>query len=156
MRGEKRQGHTRADHAEGSPPHARGKAGTKHAKREIVGITPACAGKSAVPQWFPCSARDHPRMRGEKARKSFKSCLMMGSPPHARGKDHEIHQAAIVRGITPACAGKSSMCLGGKSCVWDHPRMRGEKTIYRSASPALWGSPPHARGKELQSWINGS
>ena len=32
----------------------------------IVGITPACAGKSFWVMAFAVTSRDHPRMRGEK------------------------------------------------------------------------------------------
>ena len=48
--------------------------------------------------------------------------------------------------ITPACAGISFHGWELPSMAWDHPRMRGDKSIkLLDALPRL-GSPPHARG----------
>ena len=67
MRGEK----SLVNHAEiarrGSPPHARGKAGMDGVQGDIVGITPACAGKSLIRTLPGLQHEDHPRMRGEKS-----------------------------------------------------------------------------------------
>ena len=49
--------------------------------------------------------------------------------------------------ITPAYAGKSN----GFQCVfdvfWDHPRLCGEKSYFRTIEPIPQGSPPPMRGK---------
>ena len=50
----------------GSPPLARGKGYTPLSVRQEVGITPACAGKSASLRGSGPPPRDHPRLRGEK------------------------------------------------------------------------------------------
>ena len=45
MRGEKQSAWLRSIQAEGSPPHARGKALLRGLRQDVQGITPACAGK---------------------------------------------------------------------------------------------------------------
>ena len=49
----------------GSPPHARGTLDKMRARRQALGITPACAGNTHYPILPSCSFQDHPRMRGE-------------------------------------------------------------------------------------------
>ena len=70
----------------GSPPHVRGKACSACFHLRNLGITPACAGKSAAAQIFRHLYRDHPRMCGEKQFKGLKQNQQQGSPPHVRGK----------------------------------------------------------------------
>ena len=70
----------------GSPPHVRG--------RDIVvvlilmhlGITPACAGKRLELHMEQLGQWDHPRMCGEEHPHSFAQLLLLGSPPHVRGR----------------------------------------------------------------------
>ena len=64
-----------------------------------------------------------------------------------RGK--EVGQGAVERrdGITPACAGKSTQYFPACSCIWDHPRVCGEKCLIASHTFSKWGSPPRVRGK---------
>ena len=50
----------------GSPPRGRGKVRTRKCAASQHGITPAWAGKRAGQCWGLCSARDHPRVGGEK------------------------------------------------------------------------------------------
>ena len=133
----------------GSPPHTRGKGVRISASCSSNGITPAHAGKrdpglGTAPaawdhprtrgeKWTQTSARgtaqrDHPRTRGEKAHYFLPPFLVVGSPPHTRGKVHdELH-------------------VGGQ--IGDHPRTRGEKygDPIRYGRPL--GSPPHTRGKD--------
>ena len=64
-----------------------------------------------------------------------------------RGKAH-FKQALLEHlGITPACAGKSTVVAVVVEDNKDHPRMCGEKPI--RAYVKIWneGSPPHVRGK---------
>ena len=49
----------------GSSPHARGTRFADSRRFGIHGIIPACAGNTRSRNWLTCSARDHPRMRGE-------------------------------------------------------------------------------------------
>ena len=91
----------------GSPPRVRGKLLTSAFGWLIVGITPACAGKTCQVWLMPAAHRDHPRVCGENgtfARQSNVSELdhprvcgenpypkdlerySTGSPPRVRGK----------------------------------------------------------------------
>ncbi len=54
---------------QGSPPHARGKAGILTTAGQQLRITPACAGKREARARRRSRAGDHPRMRGEKTKK---------------------------------------------------------------------------------------
>ena len=111
MRGEKILEQRDKTHKEGSPPHARGKASHFVAVHRNLRITPACAGKSD-PFFQTCvPGGDHPRMRGEKHGSSGKTCLDLGSPPHARGKVVNQESSNSYHGITPACAGKREFDL---------------------------------------------
>ena len=51
----------------GSPPRMRGKEGVALLSGQIVGITPAYAGKRAAANFHLGTTRDHPRVCGEKA-----------------------------------------------------------------------------------------
>ena len=53
----------------GSPPPVRGKDTERSAEAVTIGITPACAGKSSTSLCNFPSARDHPRLCGEKTKK---------------------------------------------------------------------------------------
>ena len=55
-----------ASHNLGSPPHVRGKETAVKGVIPLNGITPACAGKSIVPDTAVVCHQDHPRMCGEK------------------------------------------------------------------------------------------
>ena len=65
-----------------------------------------------------------------------------------RGKGERIRSGTLAQGITPACAGKSSLRWAAIQTHGDHPRVCGEKLehcgLYRSAL----GSPPRVRGKD--------
>ncbi len=52
-----------------------------------------------------------------------------------------------VRGIIPACAGKSGNVDQGLNKGEDHPRVRGEKALSKYADVKTLGSSPRARGK---------
>ena len=111
----------------GSPPHVRGKAGVALLSGQIVGITPACAGKSCVVSGRTSQSWDHPRMCGEKTLGGMESHPARGSPPHVRGKVKQLCVLIALRGITPACAGKRSCAPHMDVSPRDHPRMCGEK-----------------------------
>ena len=91
--------------------------------------------------------RSLPRMCGEKPIPIRAPNRASGSPPHVRGKDHFVVQGSRVRGITPACAGKSSSRAASILASRDHPRMCGEKPQTLSLERGIDGSPPHVRGK---------
>ena len=91
--------------------------------------------------------RDHPRVCGEKLRKTAVSVRELGSPPRMRGKEEEGELSARKDRITPAYAGKSYTRTCYAYNVRDHPRVCGEKVGmgYRGKAPV--GSPPRMRGK---------
>ena len=111
----------------GSPPHTRGKVRHLSHIPQLVGITPAHAGKS--PWTAPKRQRngDHPRTRGEKAMGIMVEEIKLGSPPHTRGKVGKHLHNPGGQGITPAHAGKSQLSESGFGTTQ--------------------GSPPHTRGK---------
>ena len=131
----------------GSPPHVRGKAGGAAVCERELGITPACAGKSAaIPVTRRCG-RDHPCVCGEKFISGIWLKCLSGSPPRMRGKVLQLVIGHAVEGITPAYAGKRHGWAKAKTTKRDHPRVCGEKT---STFCGLWfsgGSPPRMRGK---------
>ena len=131
----------------GSPPHTRGKVRHLSHIPQLVGITPAHAGKS--PWTAPKRQRngDHPRTRGEKHFLGVSQCHNQGSPPHTRGKAVKSDIPVSLVGITPAHAGKSNFFAAPCLCGGDHPRTRGEKSLSASQRIRKPGSPPHTRGK---------
>ena len=97
--------HTRTISA-GSPPHVRGKVVGCVKLCLVLGITPACAGKSRQEKFSKLPGEDHPRMCGEKHHLVNDIGHIGGSPPHVRGKDAVKRHRSGCIGITPACAGK--------------------------------------------------
>ena len=93
----------------GSPPPVRGKDALPRPLPQKQGITPAYAGKRKMREWIPSACRDHPRVCGEKLPSMSYSVVRFGSLPHMRGKEPSISRPAPASGITPACAGKSSI-----------------------------------------------
>ena len=113
----------------GSPPRMRGKEPVILGVFVIQGITPAHAGKRRSDWIIRSTYWDHPRVCGEKPERFFfipkqlgsprvcgeklaakaGSINGMGSPPRMRGKCnfHVVTHTKV--GITPACAGKSSI-----------------------------------------------
>lgn len=51
-------------------------------------VSPAYAGKSSRPDRPSTGLLDHPRMCGEKYLRHAVFVLLLGSPPHVRGKDY--------------------------------------------------------------------
>ena len=84
--GEKEKGRALTHYALGSPPRGRGKECTGDTCKPNTRITPAWAGKSAVPVVIFSIAWDHPRVGGEKW-SAVRVCRHgWGSPPRGRGK----------------------------------------------------------------------
>ena len=132
---------------EGSPPRVRGKAVSFDPPQSFRGITPACAGKSCKASKQRPSTRDHPRVCGEKISNAQTESMQEGSPPRVRGKVAQAVPETYRYGITPACAGKSTLPLALPARRCDHPRVCGEKQAAHSTWSAAPGSPPRVRGK---------
>ena len=75
-----------------------------------------------------------------------------GSPPRVRGKPTTTRRGSRPRGITPACAGKTSYGIRSVSFNRDHPRVCGENLRPPMSAPARIGSPPRVRGKQAESF----
>ena len=118
----------------GSPPHVRGKPMLKMQSRKLIGITPACAGKTLT--CFFCIV-----YRG-------------GSPPHVRGKPMLVIGCGHPIRITPACAGKTQLSYLSVQGLQDHPRMCGENKSHLGMRKLCVGSPPHVRGKPRVTQFN--
>ena len=112
-----------------------------------VGITPACAGKSAAQSLDRLCAGDHPRVCGEKVSGGNRHQEGLGSPPRMRGKVISSLQCDFLSGITPACAGKRKRSRLQRSGTGDHPRVCGEKMCIQCSKSIPQGSPPRMRGK---------
>ena len=65
-----------------------------------------------------------------------------------RGKDDLNLFQKVVKGITPAYAGKSGNGCQDSGAVQDHPRLCGEKSMDERAEIVETGSPPPMRGKD--------
>ena len=131
----------------GSPPHARGRQQRSAFLEAVGGITPACAGKTKPRHTAKRCSLDHPRMRGEDGIWLRAASRTLGSPPHARGRLANAKTYFLQPGITPACAGKTVSNVNSAARRADHPRMRGEDTLYMTNVDFALGSPPHARGR---------
>lgn len=90
-------------------------------------VSPAYAGKRRTIPRRRSAAPDHPRVCGEKQKKSPTGLVTRGSPP--------------------ACAGKRAQYRLQRRCGWDHPRMCGEKHRSVGLPKSRVGSPPRMRGK---------
>ena len=91
----------------GSPPRMRGKVASFAPRCTSLRITPAYAGKRGPLGIIAGHLRDHPRVCGEKSRRSTTSKRSKGSPPRMRGKASPYVAIWFSSGITPAYAGKS-------------------------------------------------
>ena len=111
----------------GSPPRVRGTASGSEARADMAGITPACAGNSALVLDPDFVSWDHPRVCGEQALTPFSDKSALGSPPRVRGTVLGFVFKDGVGRITPACAGNSNSGLHMGQGVWDHPRVCGEQ-----------------------------
>ena len=126
-RGEKSGFPSHDTESTGSPPHTRGKVPFAIGQTIDIGITPAHAGKSECRLILDRLRQDHPRTRGEKSLPVFSSGLIVGSPPHTRGKAADLPFAIGQTRITPAHAGKRALLYFRILLRKDHPRTRGEK-----------------------------
>ena len=113
----------------------------------VVGITPACAGRSSRGAPTACIARDHPRVCGEKDFVIYETPPVLGSPPRVRGEVTPSRVRNRCIRITPACAGRRSTWGPHRCSAGDHPRVCGEKLLFGCGKIDNDGSPPRVRGE---------
>ena len=133
--------------ATGSPPRVRGKLFIMSIISTRRRITPACAGKTLRPSCLSSAMEDHPRVCGENQHVPLPKVVAAGSPPRVRGKRNAAVRQPEIRGITPACAGKTGSQKRKGLVIGDHPRVCGENLRILFAAAAIAGSPPRVRGK---------
>ena len=133
----------------GSPPPMRGKVAQFYFSQIVYRITPAYAGKSFRHLSSATIQQDHPRLCGEKLHMPEKFVWRLGSPPPMRGKVPILVAAEPRTRITPAYAGKRGSDCFWFCCIWDHPRLCGEKSTVAFLDVYIGGSPPPMRGKGL-------
>ena len=134
----------------GSPPQVRGKLRVTSDFRNVVGITPAGAGKTKSTATCDCIREDHPRRCGENRHGDTARHGNVGSPPQVRGKQRRHNKCRTEKGITPAGAGKTAYMSAPLIFSGDHPRRCGENGTFWSTAQDETGSPPQVRGKLLQ------
>ena len=114
---------------------------------DLLGITPAYAGKSLCLFCASIQTWDHPRLCGEKAAAWRKIKMEVGSPPPMRGKAASKMDINFFFRITPAYAGKREVPAVPFLFFRDHPRLCGEKYDPNNEFDEEYGSPPPMRGK---------
>ena len=127
MRGEERQ---RSGHSASGlelPPHARRRVRGVYSAMATVGITSACAEKSARPYVWGPPARNYLRMRGEEQRHLGTTQTDPELPPHARRRARSNFTVISGGGITSACAEKSRLEYRPYHPHRNYLRMRGEE-----------------------------
>ena len=111
MGGEKMNKRYEEGRKPGSPPRRRGKGPMLCHRCQVLGITPAWAGKSGRSCGQTSASRDHPRVGGEKCTGKGEKGEAAGSPPRGRGKAILGSFPTRHVGITPAWAGKNASQL---------------------------------------------
>ena len=88
----------------------------------------------------------HPRIRGERTATAYHISAKCGSSPHTRGTQ-ELTRDRNYRGrFIPAYAGNACTIRRSVPIPSVHPRIRGERVDFYTASAENGGSSPHTRG----------
>ena len=74
---------------------------------QVVGLIPACAGKTSGGVMGVRPLRAHPRVCGENGIKPKLHGQCRGSSPRVRGKLMVEAREPLLPGLIPACAGKT-------------------------------------------------
>ena len=98
--------------AVGSSPRVRGKLASLLRLCDSLGLIPACAGKTRPRVKFQHWRKAHPRVCGENYLHTWNEHLAAGSSPRVRGKPIVAPRKSAVKGLIPACAGKTSGLVG--------------------------------------------
>ena len=134
----------------GSFPRVRGKRQVRHQGIIVARLIPACAGKTRrLWAWRPPSPA-HPRACGENVLAASSASSTPGSSPRVRGKPPRERAGPPVRGLIPACAGKTRLCSTTCPEPRAHPRACGENARILSRTQWTRGSSPRVRGKPIE------
>ena len=148
--GENRARLARAPAQVGSSPRVRGKRTHTDEDSTLVGLIPACAGKTATlwRPWPPSTA--HPRVCGENFVPWVFVSMLWGSSPRVRGKQYDYVHSLGTPGLIPACAGKTPRTPRSCTRAWAHPRVCGENSMYPCSSPVTRWLIPACAGKTFR------
>ena len=143
----------------GSSPRVRGEILMGYLTFFLMGIIPACAGRSQQKQHGGCLGRDHPRVCGEKQATKRPCLRFAGSSPRVRGEGPRRMRGGLRPRIIPACAGRRQREACAPRPLQDHPRVCGEKGAKWRNRIAHQGSSPRVRGEvnipRLAAWLKG-
>ena len=146
IRGEHHQMTATILNGSGSSPHTRGAHHGVRTHDRVGGIIPAYAGSTTPGVSDRGYPGDHPRIRGEHRVASRRHVQMPGSSPHTRGALHSAIWDQQRAGIIPAYAGSTSGVAVRARGRRDHPRIRGEHSVFIEFHGRYLGSSPHTRG----------
>ena len=113
----------------------------------LIGLIPACAGKTIACRMSLIAVRAHPRVCGENRTEYGSGRHVEGSSPRVRGKPVECLREDRPSRLIPACAGKTCASKWSTAGTRAHPRVCGENCIIFPAPPGIAGSSPRVRGK---------
>ena len=139
----------------GSSPRVRGKPRRLTGRAPHRGLIPACAGKTAQIYLLDYGARAHPRVCGENRVTVMSDGSNEGSSPRVRGKQAGEGFSVELRGLIPACAGKTFIAIQLLQGMSAHPRVCGENSGQREGVWGGGGSSPRVRGKHVRHLLTG-
>ena len=134
----------------GSSPRVRGKRHRRVVDGVERGLIPARAGKTPRGGRHDRHGRAHPRACGENTTPTPENARAVGSSPRVRGKRGRGREGRRLRGLIPACAGKTTEPTPSRENWRAHPRVCGENAYSRATRSASSGSSPRVRGKLVQ------
>ena len=133
--GENTQPTQRLMRSGGSSPRVRGKRSGVGVGVGLVGLIPACAGKTRAQASYLSGAEAHPRVCGENSSISVGPYWGHGSSPRVRGKPLAPKLKPRGRRLIPACAGKTPTLTVCSVSHRAHPRVCGENIPHAFKSP---------------------
>ena len=132
----------------GSSPRVRGKPPVVRESRDLGGLIPARAGKTAATSTSTIEGAAHPRACGENVFWATSALLCLGSSPRVRGKLRGFAALVARAGLIPARAGKTLLQRLARARDSAHPRACGENYKNLTLVELEEGSSPRVRGKQ--------
>jgi len=149
-RGENPAGEFRLVALPGTSPRTRGKRWITTSPSNHLRNIPAHAGKTHRHCIKSLSGWEHPRARGENVWPWDSLVSWRGTSPCTRGKP----VGGMIRPgrgwNIPAHAGKTGQTRSISSADGEHPRARGENSIFRGCATVFGGTSPRTRGKRVR------